>query len=222
MKDSFSNHFRCRMLFTLTCLVFLLSACARTNPVTYYQLSTIESEQAPVDSTEFADLVIGIGPIRLPEFLDRPQIIIRRSPNRLQLSNDHRWVEPLGDSLAGALRDNLSRLLKTENFHFYPWNKTTPVDFQIVIELIHFEGEGHERALLEVVWSIRNNEGDIITPPRRTIHRITTTSSDYKGLVNALSRASSLLSLEIGDTIKKLANIPAKQTNVHAEPSGNV
>src|SRR5262249_14257463 len=37
---------------------------------------------------------IGLGPIKLPEHLDRDEMVTRMGPNRLELSDKDRWAEP--------------------------------------------------------------------------------------------------------------------------------
>lgn len=95
------------------------------------------------------------------------------------------------------LWENFSHLLKTENFLFYPWSRTAPVDYQIMIEVFRFEGEGYEAARLEAVWSIRNGEREVLVPQRRATYRVATTRPDHQGLVSALSKALSFLSVDI-------------------------
>ena len=66
--------------------VLLVSACATTSrPADFYTLSsTIVSggEQAQ-PAAACRDIVIGIGPVVWPRYLDRPQIVTRRSPYQI-------------------------------------------------------------------------------------------------------------------------------------------
>ncbi|MDH5298187.1 MAG: PqiC family protein, partial [Desulfobulbaceae bacterium] len=102
--------------------VLLLAGCVpRTDPVSYYQLSALEAERSGTATADSDKLVIGIGPVGLPEYLDRPQIVTRLTPNRLHLAHNHRWAEPLGQNIARVLGENLSPLLGTDRILLPPW-----------------------------------------------------------------------------------------------------
>ncbi len=181
----------------LLTFVVIMSSCTGTQPVNYYQLSTIDVSQTAGVAIAIGNSVIGVGPVRLPELLDRPQIVTRQSSNRLQLSDSHRWVEPLAENIPRVLRENLSVLLDTERFLFYPWSRAIPADYQISIDIISFEGTGYQTADLEAVWSIQDKTGKALLPQRRSTYQVTAKSPDYEGLVSALSKTLSLFCLEI-------------------------
>lgn len=190
-------------LVVLLVLALLTACCTRTQPVTYYQLSTIDADQTAVDRIAIGDFVIGVGPVLLPELLDRPQIVTRQGSNRLLLSDNHRWVEPLAENIPRVLRENFSVLLDTERFLFYPWSRTTPVDYQIIIDVIRFEGEGYGTAHLEAIWSIKDREGKVLLSQRRSTYQVATTSPDHDELVSALSETLSLLCREIAQELSQ-------------------
>src|SRR5271165_307177 len=60
---------------------------------------------APGTSTEF---VIGLGPIKLPPYLDRPEIVTRTAPNRLELSKEDRWGESLQNGFTSSIERDLA------------------------------------------------------------------------------------------------------------------
>lgn len=204
MKYESLFHLRYSKFVVLLALALLIACCTRTQPVTYYQLSTLDADQTVVDTSAIGDSVIGVGPIRLPERLDRPQIVTRQSSNRLQLSDRHRWVEPLAENIPRVLRENLSVLLGTERFLFYPWSRTVSVDYQVIIDVIRFEGTGYETAHLKAIWSIQDIEGKVLLSQRRSNYQVTTTSPDHDGLVSALSETLSLLCQEIVQELSQM------------------
>ncbi|HER62940.1 MAG TPA: hypothetical protein ENO11_03075, partial [Desulfobacteraceae bacterium] len=68
-------HLRSCLPVALLALALLLTGCARTAPIAYYQLSSNAGGKTVIDRPAIGDRIIGIGPIRLPERLERPQII---------------------------------------------------------------------------------------------------------------------------------------------------
>jgi uncharacterized lipoprotein YmbA len=185
--------------------VILTTGCGRTSSINYYQLSAMVSDHITANTDEIGEAVIGIGPLRLPERLDRPQIITLLDANRLQVSDAHRWIEPLDENIARVLRENLSVLLDTEHFLLYPWSRTEQVDYQVFIDLIRFEGEGYQTVQLEAVWSIRDMEGKILLPRQRSSYQVKTSVTDHEGLVSAQSQTLAWFSSEIAQHLLLLA-----------------
>ncbi|MFO7606278.1 MAG: PqiC family protein [Desulfurivibrionaceae bacterium] len=187
-------------------LALLVAGCARTPPVAYYQLSADLSGRTLLDATPIEGKVIGIGPIRLRERLDRQQIIIRRDAHRLQLSASHLWIEPPAENISQVVRENLSTMLKTESFRDYPWSRSARVDYQLIIDVVRFDGDGFETATLETVWSIEDGEGKTLLPRRRSVHQAGTPAQDYEGVAIALSETLNLFCREIARELLLIAS----------------
>ena len=210
MKATSKPHLRPGRRLILLALALLISGCGRSSPVTYYQLSAIDADRPAAATGAIGDAVIGLGPVRLPELLDRPQIVIRTGSNRLQLADDRRWAESLAENISRVLKENLAARLDSERILYYPWSQAAAVDYQIVIEILRFEGEGYSRADLEAIWSIQGRKGKILLPPRRVKYQVTSATPDFEGLVQALSESLSQLCREIGRQVLQIYIIDNK------------
>lgn len=192
------------MLLLLTCIL-LLAGCGRSVPVSYYQLAPVKGEAATGKAAAASTMIIGIGPVRLQEHLDRPQLITRSGANRLQLADSHRWAEPLAENIAWVLRENLSTLLGTEHLLLYPWERSTRVNAQVTLEILHCEGMDSETAQLTALWSISDRDGKPLLPPRRSSYQVPPATPDQEGLAGALSEALAQLSREIAGELVHIA-----------------
>lgn len=197
------------LLLALT-FILLLAGCGRSVPVSYYQLASVTGEAATGETTVASDLIIGIGPVRLQEHLDRPQLITRTGANRLQLADRHRWAEPLAENIAWVLRENLSTLLRTEHLLLYPWERSTRVNAQITLEILHCEGMDNGTAQLTALWSILDRDGKVLLPPRRSSYQVPPATPNEEGLASALSEAMSRLSRDIATEIPRLPAVNTK------------
>jgi len=193
-------------LLLLGCAL-LLAGCARTAPVSYYQLSAMEAARS-APSAEAGKMVLGIGPVRLPEYLDRPQIVTRQSVNRLQLADSHRWAEPLGENILRVLGENLSALLGTERILLHPWPSSRATDYQLLVEILHFENESDGAARLVALWSVKGKDGVMMLPERRSSHLIAATSRDQDGQVAALNAALGSFCREIAQALTPVLGKP--------------
>lgn len=213
LKPPFS--WRIRRLAVLLVLALLTAGCARTTPVTYYQLAVMDSGDPAGEAGSINGRVIGIGPVRMPELLDRPQIVTRLDANRLHLADGHRWAEPLTDSFIRVLRENLSLLLDTERILLHPWSPAAPPDYQIVAEVLRFDGDASGTAHLETVWSVRDGKGNIAVPSRRGRYKAAYSGPDHDGAVAALSETLALFSRDIARQLTLAAENSQAVTGPH-------
>lgn len=187
-----------RLLPILLGTALLLVNCARSVPVAYYQLTSTPMAQKTAAPAQPVSELFGIGPITLPEYLDRPQIVSHRTSNQLQLAEFHRWAEPLGDNIARVLQDNLAHDLDSEQVVQYPWNPSLAVNKQITVEILHGETDAGGDMLFEARWTLQDKEGKILLPPQRSSHRIkVATPGNYGQQVAALSEALASFATEI-------------------------
>jgi uncharacterized lipoprotein YmbA len=80
-------------------------------------------------------LSIGVGPVEIPKILDRPQIVIRSGPNKVNVHEYHRWAASLDIIFSRVLTENLSLLLDTDQAALYPWQ----TDFKPHYRVLHWK-----------------------------------------------------------------------------------
>jgi uncharacterized protein len=84
-------------------------------------------------------LTIGVGPVTLLPYLDRPQMVIRTSQAQLHLAEFDQWAASLQDTVARVLAENLSLLMPTARVVLHPWSWTTVIDQQVLLEVTQFD-----------------------------------------------------------------------------------
>ncbi len=185
-------------------ITLLLAGCTRTQPTNWYQLTAAADEQIGTGTVTTSRLIIGLGPIILPEILNRQQIVTRSGASRVELADRHRWAEPLQDNIARVMRENLAFLLGTEQILAYPWSRGTGMDYQIKVEIVRFEGRGLAQAQLETLWSVLDRQGKIAVPQRRSRQTVEAATADHDGLVQALNKTIALCCREVAAELARL------------------
>jgi uncharacterized lipoprotein YmbA len=148
---------------------------------------------------------IGIGPINLPEYLDRPQIVTRIGENEHQLDEFNQWAESLTFSIARVLGENLSILLATDNIFLFPWRGSTQIDYQVKVGVIRFTGTPGGNAVLDVLWTIyKGNDAKELIDMKKSSFSQSTGGEGYEALVSAQNKMLEDFSREIAETIKAL------------------
>ncbi len=148
---------------------------------------------------------IGVGPLHLPGYLDRRQIVTRVNPNELKLSELDNWAEPLKDNVTRVLVENISRLICTEAVVIFPWNKSTHIDFQIDIKIVWMDGKLGETANLLTQWSIIDASDKSVLLTKNSQYNESVTETTYSALVAAHSRLIATFSHDIAQAIKSIS-----------------
>jgi uncharacterized lipoprotein YmbA len=71
-------------------------------------------------ATAPAPLLLQLGPVSLPEYLDRATLLRRQGAAGLQALEGHRWAEPLADAVPRVLQQALSARLGAERVWLMP------------------------------------------------------------------------------------------------------
>ena len=167
---------------------------------TYYTLTPVE---APAPAPAPAGLALGVGPVTLPAYLDRPQLVTRTGQDTLNLAEFDRWAEPLKAGVPRVLGDNLAALLGTSRVSLFPWGKAQTVRYQVAVDLTRFEGVVGGTVVLGARWRVLGSDGAELLVKQTTITEATgATGSD--ALVAAMNRALGALSRDLAAALREL------------------
>ena len=186
-------------------LVFFLAACSSTPPVAYYTLNTLPEMQQEIPAAVMENTIaIGVGPVEFPKFLDRPQIVTRKSQNQIEASEFNRWAGSFTGDFSRVLAKNISILLPTDRVAVYPWGEQFSPTYRIKLDVEQFDGQLGETVVLDVSWIVMDKEGTNKLVVRKS--RIAEAVSDktYEALVEAKSNGLAALSRTIVEEIRRL------------------
>ena len=191
-------------------LGFVLAGCAILNPgpqpkTRFFMLSAVEPGPAASQSAGSASAgVIGVGPVRIPEYLDRRTIVLRNSRNEFEVAEVSQWAEPLGDTFARVLADNLSVLLDTRRVTLFPWRPAMPIERQVAVQVAQFDGMLGGAVVLRAHWQVLAGDGKRMLDSGYTAVAETAQDATIDALVSAQSRAAERFSRDIAAAIARL------------------
>ena len=180
----------------------MLAACGSPPKTSYYTLAPRgDPPPATVAQPASSPLGITVGPVTLPDLVDRPQLVVRTADNQVALLDQQRWAEPLKREIPRVLAGHLSRLLGTPRVSVYPIGASGPGDVRVRVDIQRFESLPGQEALLEVFWTVSPPSGD----PRsgRWTARVPVAGPGYDALVAAHGVALERLSEELAAQIRE-------------------
>jgi hypothetical protein len=189
---------RARLIATL----LLAAGCLgpRPDPSSFFLLSPVV---APVQTPDVAAVTVGLGPVTLPGYLDRPQIVERVSDNEIVLSETERWAEPLRDNVARTLRENLSRHLPASSWIEYPWYASEAPAYAIAVDVRRFEADVSGSVVLDASWRIAADGEDVDRGRTEVVEPAGSVGQAAR--VAAQSRALGALSAQVAAAVRQVA-----------------
>jgi len=186
-------------------LVLALGACGRSPIVHYYTLVGAR----PAALAPLAGPSIVVGPVAVPETVDRPEIVLRVSPTRLALTDEHQWAEPLAEEIARAMADDLAIALPHARVAAgAPPGEVRP-DWEVRVSVQRFDSALDVEAIIEALWSVRRADGGVVKTGRSLV-RVAAAGRGYDALVAAHARAVAQLSGEIAEVIRAEAPVAGR------------
>ena len=187
-------------------LVFLLflTGCGTTKSSRFYTLNSLKTQDTAQKTTSSdRDLSIGIGPVSIPDYLERPQIVSRTSQNELYIDEFNRWAGSLENDIARVLSGNLSTLLSEEHVSVLTSMPAAAVEYRIMLNVTRFDIMPDNTFLLKTQWRILGkDEKKLLMRESYLSEQID--GKDYGARVAAMSRAIEMLSRDIAEAMKPL------------------
>ena len=181
------------------CLVVATAGCSRSPRVTFYTLEP----GAQVETAAAVTVVpaIAVGPVTLPELVDRPQLVVRVAANRVDILETHRWAEPLKSEIPRLIAENLGLLLGSSRASSYLQHAGTDADYRVLVDFQRFESSPGEAVTVEAVWSLRRAMGGA-PKTGHTLVREPVNAEGYDSLVAAYGRALLAVSRDLAMAIR--------------------
>ena len=203
-----------RCLFGLAASIGLAS-CAVTDTTQYYTLGRAAAESTESKASESTPrssgagtgaVGIGVGPVIMPSYLDRRQIVTRTGAGQVEISIFHRWAEPLEDGIARVLAEEVGIRVPTERIVMFPWRGVAgrAIQYQVSVEVLRLDGRPGRDVTLDTRWQILGRHGDELVFRRSTVTEAAT-GPGYESMVAAMARALATLGQEIAVEIQAIS-----------------
>jgi hypothetical protein len=176
-----------------------LAACLgpRSDPSAFFLLSSSPADAAGAP----VPVRVGVGPVTLPGYLDRPQIVTRISDDEIALSEADRWAEPLAANLVRTLEENLAGMLPGSSYVGYPWYAAGAPDYAVALDVRRFEADASGAVVLNATWRLSRDDAQVAGGATRIEEQAV--GSDRAAAVAAHSRALAELSREIAAAVRR-------------------
>ncbi len=195
--------FQCvRQFIGIGALLVALAGCGTSMPSRYYTLSSLADGAA---AENIPCISLKVGPVELPKYLARKQIVSRPTANTFELAEFDKWAEPLEDNFLRVLTENLYSLLCIERVAMFPRASLMPVDYQLMVDVIRFDGNTDGNVTLTARWAVFGKSAGKVLATQMSTFVAPSGASGYESMVAAESRVLLQLSQEIARKIREVS-----------------
>jgi hypothetical protein len=195
-----------RRALVLAVLSLGLGACSpfnpRPDPTVFLVLTPAASAAAPSNTASaMSAMTLGVGPVTLPAYLQRPQLVARVDATEVTVNEYARWSAPLATLFSEAVAEQLMSLLSPRSVAVYPWPAAARPNVSVRITVQQFEPIVPDSAVLRARWEVVDRMGNQISAPRLSEHRTAAGAGPEEAPI-ALSRLVGMLAGEIATTLR--------------------
>lgn len=192
-----------KLVMSLIAAAILVAGCAGGGtPVVYYTLQS--STLAPAMEAS-KTVEIGVGPVMLPDYLDRKALVTRISPNQLNIHQGHHWAGSLRDEILRVVSANLKSACPGVTVLSHPWSGSDPPALRFRLSILSFEGQPGDEVDLTVAWYAECKSTDQAPLRRETHVRHSVTGDDLEAYAAAMGQALADLAREMARDVAALA-----------------
>ena len=175
-----------------------LAACGSTPPSRYFSLSPTVAVAGPEPAERVS---LGLGPIRMPDYLQRTQLVTRGAGQELSVHQYSRWAEPLSKAFHRILAVDVDNAVDGLVVVGFPWDfdAVAELDYRLLGDVTRFEADQSGRVILDVQWGVVDLDTDTrVVLPRRTRYETQAASAgDPASVTSAMNEALGKLGQDI-------------------------
>ena len=192
--------YRDRLMSSLAVLL-LVSGCAGSEPSRLYTLTAAPPRPPAVAAKP--GRVIGLEGVAVPDHLRRPEIVVRKTGNRLTALEYDRWGGTLELMINQTLLRNLNATVEGAEVLQMPIRMELTPSNTVEVDIDRFDAEEAGQAVLEARWRILDSDSRPLRFGRTVVRNPMATPLDPDQIAAALSLALRDLAGDIGASLAK-------------------
>jgi uncharacterized protein len=188
------------LLLATTCLI---AACASSPTARFYRLDPLElSYQGDTG----AGVILALGPMSLPDYLQRPQMVRRDRGAEVLVDELNRWAEPLDEQVPRIIAANVDGL--ADDIVVVPsTRRTVTPDYRLFATVLRFDADTEGLTELVIQWGITAAAGTTVVPPRTSRYQTRATpADDPDAMASAMSALLGQVSRDMVDVFRRFGD----------------
>lgn len=156
---------------------------------------------APTVPAGPARYLVSVGPVKLPQAVDRPQLVLREGDSRVRILEEQRWAGPLPEEIARSVAASLARQLPDAQITTAGNHAPRAGEIQVRLDIERFEATSDNGVMVQGVWTLRQEGAAPVS--RQFTGSEAAANGSYDAIVSAYTRALAAVSAAIAAEIRQ-------------------
>lgn len=197
------------MLIFCAAVLFILGGCLSVGDTPSPRLYMLSAQDAGELSQRYQmpqGAIIMVGPVKIPDYQNRPQIVTQNKDKMLTVAQFDRWGEHLDTALMRVITEDLTVMLPGVTVGMFPYNFTIPVTYQVLVDVVKMESDLENGLSFSVSWSVINAKNNTMLLTKKAQFHQEIAQGNYSGLSRAMSEVCALFSVQVAEALSELVN----------------
>lgn len=142
-----------------------------------------------------------VGPVTIPDTVDRPQIVTRVGENAVTINEFARWAQPLKGDIARVIAADLAVLLNSQQISAFDGAYDPLTTWHVRLDVLAFDAVPEQVVTVDVQWVVRP-PGKARSIMGRSVAREAISGSGFDPIVAAHDRALASVSRDIAAAVQ--------------------
>ncbi|MDB5758924.1 MAG: rane integrity-associated transporter subunit PqiC [Burkholderia sp.] len=179
----------------------LCAACSSPPKERFYTLAPAPGAMPPATASAQPRTSVAIGPVRLPDAVDRPQLVVREGPNRVEILEQQRWAGSLRGEIARALVAGVGERLPEAQVSVGDSQAGRSAVYRVAIDVERFDAALNDSVSIQALWTVRQDSGAQVASGRYSASE-PAGGGGYDAIAAAYSRTLAGMSGVIADAVR--------------------
>jgi uncharacterized lipoprotein YmbA len=187
-------------------LLLALAGClGSSRPARFYTLAPLQVRDGPGSSAN--DATLALGPVEIPDYVDRQQIVTRTGANELVVAEFDRWGGSLESEISRSLVATLRDCLLSQQIAVAPWrsaalSRVGPF-YRAAVSFSRFDAIPGQSVVLQGRWELiaQSDANDESLGVREATVTEKIDGNGYDALVAAMQRALVRFGQQMADDV---------------------
>lgn len=179
----------------------LLAACGSAPKDKFYTLAPASATTPAATASAPACYGVAIGPVRVPEALDRTQMVVREGPNRVEILDQHRWAGSLRSEIARALAAGVGAQLPEAQVSVHDGQAGRNAAYRVAVDIERFDATVNDSVAVQALWTIRQEGGKELGSGRFAATE-PTGPGGHDAIAGAYAKALSAMSAQVAQAVR--------------------
>jgi len=196
------THVHLPPLFACAMSLALAGCLGSSRPSRFYTLAPLQIRNGQGGTPP--DATLAIGPVEIPESIDRPQIVTRTGANELVVAEFDRWGGSLDTEISGALVATVRDRLASQQIAVAPWRSailsSVGPSYRAAVSVSRFDGIPGQSVVLQGRWELIGQSGESLGVREATVTE-KIDGAGYDALVAAMQKVLVQFGHQMADSV---------------------